>query len=68
MPISQRFKRAVALEDDMPVPRNETPGAKVFAFPLLGIALLLTCYWVLTDWQHLPMLISSALSSVYWPD
>lgn len=51
----------------MAVSRKETHGGKAFAFPVLGIALLLTCYWVLSDWQDVPTLISDALASLHWP-
>ena len=51
----------------MPVSRKETRGARAFAFPLLGIAFLLACYWILADWDDVPMVISSALASVHWP-
>jgi len=52
----------------MPVSRKEARGGKAFAFPLLGIALLLTCYWVLADWQDVPTLVNTALASVHWPN
>ncbi len=55
------------VEVDMAVSRKETRSAKAFAVPLLGIALLLVCYWVLADWQELPTLMSRALASVHWP-
>lgn len=50
----------------MPMSRKETRGGRAFAFPLLGIVLLLACYWVLTDWQEMPTIINSALASVHW--
>ncbi len=50
----------------MPVPRKEAHGVRVFALPLFGIALLLACYWVLTDWPGVPTFISRALASVLW--
>ena len=52
------------LEVSMPISRKETRGGRAFAFPLFGIALLLTCYWVLADWQDMPTMISGALASV----
>lgn len=52
----------------MPVTRKEAHGGKAFAFPLLGIVLLLACYWVLAEWQEVPAMISGALSTVkQWP-
>jgi hypothetical protein len=55
------------LEVEMPASRKEDRGAKAFALPLLGIVLLLASYWVLADWEQLPLLISGALASAYWP-
>lgn len=51
----------------MPVSRKEARSAKAFAYPVLGIALLLVCYWVLADWQDLPTMVNRALASVHWP-
>jgi hypothetical protein len=51
----------------MPVSRKETRGVRAFALPLFGIALLLTCYWVLADWRDVPTLIRGALTTVHWP-
>jgi hypothetical protein len=50
----------------MPTTRNEARGGKAFAFPLFGIFFLLTCYWVLAEWQKVPALISNALTAVHW--
>jgi hypothetical protein len=47
--------------------RKPTGGIQAFAFPLFGIVLLLTCYWILADWQEMPAIISAALGSVYSP-
>lgn len=54
------------LEIDMPISRKEARGGKAFAMPMLGIALLLVCYFVLADWEDLPKLMSAALASVHW--
>ena len=51
----------------MPISRKETHGGRVFAFPLFGIVLLLTCYWILADWQDMPTMISAALAAMHWP-
>jgi hypothetical protein len=51
----------------MPVSRKEARGGKAFAFPLVGIVLLLACYWILADWQDVPTLVSDTLASVHWP-
>lgn len=50
----------------MPISRKDTRGGRAFTSPLFGIILLLTCYWVLADWQHVPTLLSDAISSVHW--
>jgi len=51
----------------MPMSRKHERGGKAFAFPLLGILLLLTCYWVLADWDAVPTMLGSALAAVHWP-
>ncbi len=51
----------------MPMSRKEARGGKAFAFPLIGIIFLLACYWLLADWQNMPMMINSALASMHWP-
>ena len=51
----------------MPMSRKETRGARAFAFPLFGIAFLLTCYLVLVEWQDMPAMITGALTSMHWP-
>ncbi len=56
------------LEVEMPVSRKEMRGSRAFAFPLFGIVFLLTCYWVLADWQEVPTLINAALASIHWPN
>jgi hypothetical protein len=47
--------------------RRDEPGAKALAAPLFGIIVLLTTYWVVTDWHNLPNLISSTLNGLSWP-
>jgi hypothetical protein len=51
----------------MPMSPKETRGARAFAFPLFGIAFLLTCYLVLVEWQDMPAMINGALAAVHWP-
>jgi hypothetical protein len=51
----------------MPVSRKDARGGRAFAFPLFGIMLLLTCYWVLADWQDMARLISNTFDAVHWP-
>jgi len=50
----------------MPVSRKEARGARAFAYPVFGIALLLAFYWLLADWEEVPALINGALASVHW--
>ena len=40
------------------------PGARVFVIPLLWIAALLVGYWLLADWNTLPMMIGGALAEI----
>jgi hypothetical protein len=52
----------------MQISRKEARGGRAFAFPLVGIVLLLACYWVLAEWHQMPILISGALATVQqWP-
>jgi hypothetical protein len=54
----------------MSVSRKQTSGSKALAFPVVGIVLLLTCYWILADWRNVPMLIDGTLASMHllsWP-
>ncbi len=55
------------LEGCMPVSRKEARGGRAFAAPLFGVALLIAFYWLLTDWQNVPDIISSALAVIHWP-
>lgn len=70
VPVSDRHEGSDGakqwLEVEMPTTRNEARGGKAFAFPLFGIFFLLTCYWVLAEWQKVPALISNALTAVHW--
>ena len=51
----------------MPMSRKEARGSRAFAFPLFGIVVLLTFYWLLADWQAVPEILNSALAAVHWP-
>ncbi len=51
----------------MPVYRKDSKSGKAFAGPLLGVVLLVACYFVLSEWQDLPKIISAAIVSVHWP-
>ena len=55
------------LEVDMPMSRKAARGSKAYAAPLFGIGLLMTFYWLMTDWHDLPAVISTALAAVHWP-
>jgi hypothetical protein len=50
----------------MPVSRKDTRNGS-FAMPLVGIAVLLTFYWLLADWHQLPALVSATLTTLHWP-
>jgi hypothetical protein len=50
----------------MPVSRREVRGGRAFAVPVFGIVVLLAFYWILTDWQEMPRLIDSAISTILW--
>ena len=49
----------------MPTPRRDARGGS-FAMPLVGIAVLLAFYWMLSDWHELPVMISSTLTGFHW--
>jgi hypothetical protein len=51
----------------MAMSRRETRGGRAFAVPLFGIVALLAFYWLLADWQQVPIIVGSALSLVHWP-
>jgi hypothetical protein len=51
----------------MAMSRKEPRGVRAFAFPLFGIAALLLAYWLLSDWQHLPDIVGSAVGAMHWP-
>ncbi len=51
----------------MPISRKAARGSRAFALPLIGIAFLLACYWILAEWQQVPTILSNALATVRWP-
>ena len=55
------------LEVDMPAYRRDIRGGRAFAYPLLGIFVLLASYWLLGEWQKVPMVLSAAFSALHWP-
>jgi hypothetical protein len=60
------WRRRKWLEVSMQTSRKEMRGSKAFTVPLFGIVVLLGCYWLLVEWQHLPALINSVLTAVHW--
>jgi hypothetical protein len=52
----------------MTVRRHDTqlgsPGRRAFLVPVAWIVALLACYWVLVDWQSVPVLISEAFAAI----
>lgn len=48
----------------MAMTRRQARGGRAFAFPLFGIVVLLTCYWVLTDWHQVPAIINAAITAL----
>ncbi|MBV9252263.1 MAG: hypothetical protein JO227_23830 [Acetobacteraceae bacterium] len=51
----------------MNIRRRDVPRsgytARAFVVPVVWIVILLLSYWVLSDWQSLPILVSGALAS-----
>lgn len=54
------------LEVEMQTSRKEMRGSRAYTLPLFGIVVLLTCYWLLAEWQELPAIIWSILDSVHF--
>jgi len=50
----------------MQTSRKEMRGGRAYTLPLFGIVVLLTCYWLLAEWQELPAIIWSILDSVHF--
>jgi hypothetical protein len=48
----------------MPNTRKDGNGNHGYATPVVWIALLLCGYWVITEWNSLPVLISSAIATI----
>ena len=48
----------------MPNTRKDGNGNHGYAAPVAGIVLLLVCYWLISDWNSLPALISSAIATI----
>jgi hypothetical protein len=45
----------------MVVPKKDELSGRAFAMPVLWILVLLAGYWVISDWQELPQIISATL-------
>jgi hypothetical protein len=51
----------------MPSPRKEVQSGRAYAAPLLWVAVLMVCYWVLAEWPELPKLFALLRVSLHWP-
>lgn len=51
----------------MPTPQKDPRGSRAYMVPLFGIVFMLASYWLLTDWQHLPQIIDTAIATMHWP-
>lgn len=47
--------------------RKELRSGRVYTAPLFGIVVLLTCYWLLADWQRVPAIIRAVFDIVRLP-
>ena len=48
----------------MPNTRKDGSGNHGYAAPVVWIVLLLCGYWVISEWNSLPALISSAIATI----
>ena len=48
----------------MATPRREIRGGRALAGPVLGIIILLACYWLLVGWHQMPAIIDFARAMV----
>jgi hypothetical protein len=46
-------------------PQSGSPGRRAYFVPVAWIVALLACYWVMVDWQTVPVLISEALAAIH---
>jgi len=51
----------------MQTTRKELRGTRAYTVPLFGIVVLLACYWLITDWQRLPLIVGAMLDAVHLP-
>jgi hypothetical protein len=54
----------IAGETGMPNTRKDGNGNHGYAAPVAWIVLLLCGYWVISEWNALPTLISSAIATI----
>lgn len=54
-------------EDEMPSSRRAVQSGRAYAAPLLWVALLMVCYWVLAEWPELPKLFALLKVALHWP-
>lgn len=48
----------------MPNTRKDGNGNHGYVAPVAWIVLLLVCYWLISDWNSLPMLLNSAIATI----
>ena len=52
------------LEVMMAVPKKDEVSGRAFAMPVVWILALLASYWLISDWQDLPQLISATFAKL----
>lgn len=45
--------------------QSGSPGRRAFLVPMAWIIGLLASYWLLVDWQSVPMLVSEAFAAIH---
>jgi hypothetical protein len=48
----------------MAVPKKDELSGRAFAVPVLWIIVLLAGYWLISDWQELPQILSDTLAKL----
>ncbi len=48
----------------MATPRKQARGGRALAGPVVGIIILLACYWLLAGWHQVPVIIDFARAMV----
>ncbi len=49
----------------MQTSRKELRGTRAYTVPLFGIVVLLACYWLIADWQRVPVIIGTVLHAIH---